>query len=441
VAHVIPDRNGLNFRWLIRLRWSSIGGQIATIVAVNALFGVPLPVGPLGVIVAIEALSNVACSLWLRRRGRDGVHEWHLAAVMALDVGFLTGLLYYTGGPENPFSFLYLVNIALAAVALRAQWTWMLVGLAMVAFGGLPLTAYHGLSVEGLAVAERATIRQQGTWVAFGVAAAFIVHFLWRVTRALGQRERELGEARAAAARQDRLASLATMTAGAAHELATPLGTIAVVARELERAMERVGPGSELDDVRLIRAEVARCRLILDQMAAGVGKSAEQAVESVSLDALLEEVVAGVRAHPRVVLDLDGTPGSTALRLPPHAVAQALRGLVTNAQDAAPGDEPIRVVAGVAHRALTVQVIDRGPGMAAAVLERVGEPFFTTKPPGRGMGLGLFLARAVVERLGGELAIDSRPEVGTRVRVTIPAEVAVRPSAPDEPHPLDPARR
>jgi two-component system, sensor histidine kinase RegB len=424
VAYVIPDRNGLNFQWLITLRWSSIAGQIATILAVHGLFDIPLPLVPLVAIVAVEAVSNIACSLWLRRRGGRGVDEWHLAAVMALDIGFLTGLLYFTGGPSNPFSFLYLVNIALAAVALRAQWTWMLVALAMLAFGVLPLTDYRELPLGQLTPDERLDVNRQGTWVAFGVAAGFIVHFLWRVTRALGQRERELGEARSAAARQDRLASLATMAAGAAHELATPLGTIALVAKELERAMEKAGPGAELDDVRLIRAEVARCRLILDQMGGGVGKSAEQAVEAVSLKALLDESVSGVRSAPLVEIDLDGTPGSTPLRLPPRAVAQALRGLITNAQDASPGDQPVRLVAGVAHRALTVQVIDHGPGMPPEILERVGEPFFTTKPPGRGMGLGLFLARAVVERLGGSLDIDSQPAAGTRVRVTIPAEIA-----------------
>jgi two-component system sensor histidine kinase RegB len=200
-------------------------------------------------------------------------------------------------------------------------------------------------------------------------------------------------------------------------------------------------PGPVLEDVRLIRAEVGRCRTILDQMAGGVGKSAEQAVETISLAALLDEAVVGVRPAPKVEIDLDGTPGSTPLRLPPHAVAQALRGLITNAQDASPRDRPVRLIAGIAHRALRVEVVDRGEGMPPEVLERVGEPFYTTKPPGRGMGLGLFLARAVVERLGGALAIDSQPPNGTRVRVTIPAEVPpLAPSAHD-PAPLDPPRR
>jgi two-component system sensor histidine kinase RegB len=116
---------------------------------------------------------------------------------------------------------------------------------------------------------------------------------------------------------------------------------------------------------------------------------------------------------------------ATRLRLPPRAVAQALRSLVTNAQDASPPRQPVVVSAAIEDSVLAVEVRDRGPGMPPEVLERIGEPFFTTKPPGRGMGLGLFLTRAVVERLGGSLVIDSTPPDGTRARVVVPAEVEV----------------
>ena len=423
----IPDRNGLNFSWLMKLRWSSIAGQIATILGVYWLLRIPVPLVALGAVVGIELISNVACALWFQRR-RGPVQEWHLAAVMALDIGLLTALLYFTGGPFNPFSFLYLVNIALAAVALHAQWTWMLVALALLCFGLLPLLDYRELPLDHLTPADHVTLHQQGTWVAFGVAAGFIVHFLWRVTGALGARERELNQARSEAAQKERLASLATMAAGAAHELATPLGTIALAAKELERQLDRGGQAA--DDVRLIREQVARCRLILDQMGGGVGKSAEQSVESVSLGELFGEVLSGVRDTPPVHLEVEPGAAATRLRLPPRAVAQALRSLVTNAQDASPPRQPVVVSAAIEDSALAVEVRDRGPGMPPEVLERVGEPFFTTKPPGRGMGLGLFLTRAVVERLGGSLVIDSTPPDGTRARVVVPAEIDVDPRPP-----------
>jgi two-component system, sensor histidine kinase RegB len=440
--HRIPDRNGLNFSWLMKLRWSSIAGQTATILGVYFLLEIKVPLLPLFAVVGIELLSNVLCAVWFARR--PPVHEWHLAMIMAIDIGFLTGLLYFTGGPFNPFSFLYLVNIALAAVAMHAQWTWMLVALALLSFGILPLTDYWQLPLEHLSPDDNVRLHRQGMWVAFGVAAGFIVHFLWRVTGALAQRERELHQTRVAAAQKERLASLATVAAGAAHELATPLGTIALAAKELERELGASGNGAmAIEDARLIREQVARCRLILDQMGGAVGKSDEQSLESITLSALFDEVLTGVRDAPPVHLEIDPAAAGARLRLPPRAVAQALRSLVTNAQDASPPRQPVVVSAAIENQALAVEVRDRGPGMAREVLRRVGEPFFTTKPPGRGMGLGLYLTRAVVERLGGALAIESDPPHGTMARVIVPARLDLeheRASDATEPA-IDPHRR
>src|SRR5439155_7380403 len=170
------------------------------------------------------------------------------------------GLLYLTGGPNNPFCFLYLVQIALAAVIVRARWTWMLVGLSFLGFGVLVIA--H----QPLAIPEDS--RVIGAWVALGVASAFVVHFLLRITGSLAERERELSEAKNLAARQERLASLATMAAGAAHELSTPLGTVALAAKELERALTNKHSDTELRaDARLIREPVGPCRSLLDQRA------------------------------------------------------------------------------------------------------------------------------------------------------------------------------
>jgi two-component system, sensor histidine kinase RegB len=441
VAHArsIPDRNGVNFSWLMKLRWSSIAGQTATILGVYGVLEIKVPLLPLFAVVGIELLSNVLCAVWFSRRPR--VREWHLAAIMALDICLLTGLLYFTGGPFNPFSFLYLVNIALAAVALHAQWTWMLVALALLSFGILPLIDYWHLPLAHLTPDQNVTLHRQGMWVAFGVAAGFIVHFLWRVTGALAQRERELQQTRVEAAQKERLASLATVAAGAAHELATPLGTIALAARELERQLDASGSAQVIEDARLICEQVARCRLILDQMGGAVGKSDEQSLESITPSALFDEVLTGVRDAPPVHLDIDPAAAGTRLRLPPRAVAQALRSLVTNAQDASPPRQPVMVRARIDDHALAVEVRDRGPGMPRDLLRRVGEPFFTTKPPGRGMGLGLYLTRAVVERLGGELTIESHPPHGTLARVIVPAHID-RELGTDATQPaIDPDRR
>lgn len=421
----IPDRNAVNVQWLVRVRWAQIVGQAATILAVNLVFGVELVLPPLAGVVGVGLLSNLALEGFVRRARPVG--ERVLAAVMALDVALLTVLLYLTGGPLNPFGFLYLVQIALATVLLRAAWTWTLVALSFTCFG-LLLLDHRPLALPD-------STRMYGMWVALGVASAFIVHFLFRITNALAERDAELAEARNLAARQERLASLATMAAGAAHELSTPLSTVALVAKELERALDKAGGDPQLvDDAKLIRGEVGRCRVILDQMAGGAGTVGES-IEPRRIDELLGEALTGVRAHPAIQRDLDAAVAATHVRLPPRAVCQALRSLVTNAQDASGADSPVIVRVQLApgpDPELRIAIVDRGPGMAPEVLARLGEPFFTTKQPGRGMGLGLFLARAVIEGVGGTLGILSQPGKGTTVTVSLPTDIgpAALPDAP-----------
>jgi two-component system sensor histidine kinase RegB len=416
------DRNRLNFKWLLTLRWSSIAGQLATIFGVQWVVGIPVPVVELAIIVAIEAASNLVCALWFRRDPR--VHEWQLAGVMALDVALLTGLLYFTGGPFNPFSFLYLVQIALAAVVLHAQWTWMLVAVSFLSFG-LLLLDHRDLPIADGDVSE---VHARGMWVALGVASAFIVHFLLRVTGALAERERELAAARALASQRERMASLATMAAGAAHELATPLATIAVVAKELERQGDAARSPQEVEDIRLIREQVARCRRILDHMSFGAGAGAGESIAAVTLGDLLATAMNDLRKAPPVRLELPAAAAATVLELPPQAVAQAVRNLITNAQDASPGDLEVVIDAAVAAGEVRISVRDQGRGMNPDVAARAGEPFFTTKAPGLGMGLGLFLTRAVVDEIGGRLAINSIPGSGTAVDLTLPVRGEMLPA-------------
>jgi len=439
VAHptAIPDRNWVNIQWLARLRWAQTAGQAATVLVGQFVLDGALPITSLFLVIGVGLVSNLGLELYFfGDRRRDGVpartvHEWQLALLMMLDVAILTGLLYLTGGPHNPFGLLYVVQIALATVLLRARWAWLLSALSVVGFGIL-LIAH-----EPLAIPE--DNRAIGAWVALGVASAFVVHFLLRITGALAERDRELTQARGLAARQERLASLATMAAGAAHELSTPLGTVALAAKELERALLKAGgeaaapepavpPAfSELAaDARLIREQVGRCRAILEQMAQGAGTVGES-VAACTVGELIEEAMVGTRAAPTVHRDVAPELARSPLRLPRRAVSQALRSLVTNAQDASPpGSSVVVAIRAAEGAALSIAIRDRGAGMPGEVLARIGEPFFTTKAPGRGMGLGLFLARAVIEGVGGTLEIDSRAGEGTEVRVVLPTDVTPR---------------
>ncbi len=434
-AAAIPERNWVNIQWLARLRWAEIAGQAATVLVGQFLLDGALPIASLLLVISLGLVSNLGLELYFfgdRRRDTPSrtVHEWQIALLMMLDVAILTGLLYLTGGPHNPFGLLYVVQIALATVLLRAKWAWLLGGLSFVGFGVLLLL--H----QPLVIPE--DNRAIGAWVGLGVASAFVVHFLQRITGALAEREAELTKTRGLAARQERLASLATMAAGAAHELSTPLGTVALAAKELERALTKPGdPASHLElaaDARLIREQVGRCRAILEHMAQGAGTVGES-VAACTVGDLLDEAMVGIRPAVTVHRDVPSELARWPLRLPPRAVSQALRSLVTNAQDASPPNAAVVVAVRRERTTLSISIRDRGPGMPSEIMARIGEPFFTTKAPGRGMGLGLFLARAVIEGVGGSLEIHSNVEPqgvaggGTEVLVTLPTDVSPRDTA------------
>jgi two-component system sensor histidine kinase RegB len=415
------DAHAINFRWLIMLRWGAIGGQIATVAVVGLGLGITLPLAPLAVVLALEIATNVACALWIHE-GR-AVREGMLAALMLTDIVLLTALLSLTGGPFNPFSCLYLVNIALAAVVLRPAWTWTLVVGSLACFAALFAQPQWGsLASGGRAHAEHMQMHLEGMWVAFGVAAVFIVYFVQRVTRALAARDAELAAARVRTARHERLASLATLAAGAAHELATPLSTIAVAAKELERQLARGTRGADAAaDARLIREQVERCRNILEHMAVDAGQSAGEAIVVVRVGDLVEGAVRGFPDRACVRVSMDDRARHCTVDAPPRAVQQALRGVLENARHASAQDVQVELRVRADEACCRIEVRDEGTGMPPEVLARAGEPFFTTKPPGEGMGLGLFLARAVLERLGGKLELSSEPGNGTTAALVLPS--------------------
>ena len=413
-------QNETNLPWLLRLRWGALAGQLLTIVFVRYAMRSPTPIASLFGLLAISLLTSVA---WRLRPPGLVIRSSWLGATMVLDILVFSGLLYFTGGPMNPFSFLYLVPIALATVILGSRWTWALVALSLAA--SATLFFWHQPLVLGESHAEHMLLHLQGMWVAFGVGAAFIVYFLHHIRRALAERESELQASRNLVARQERLAALATLAAGAAHELSTPLATIAVVAKELERAVAQpaveTGASSHIaEDVKLVRTQVDRCRAILERMCVDAGEMRGERLAPATVDELVAGSLAGLGSEIAVRADVDPALSAVSLHVPARAIAEAIRGVLKNAQDASPAGAAVDLIVRRADGAIDFAVADRGPGMPRAVLERVGEPFFTTKPLGRGMGLGLFLARTVVERIGGSLRLDSNVGRGTTAIVRVP---------------------
>lgn len=405
--------------WLVQLRWGALLAQLVTILIVHLGMHIKLPIVPVLFVCVVEAGSNLLFRSWSHRTSFN--NSAILLLPMAIDVVLLTALLFLTGGPFNPFSFLYLVHVALAAVVLPQTLTWSLVALALLCFGLLfaaerviPLSILPQLSH-----ADQMRVHMQGMWFAFAVSAVFITIFVTRLRHGLAQRELELQRARSLAAQSEKLASLATLATGAAHELSTPLSTIAVIAKELERALA-TNEESARADAQLIRREVERCREILQRMAADAGQAADVEERPLPLLDLLTSAVEGLPRARDIRLTVAEDASDLVLRCQAQATVQALRGMLKNALQASPSDKPVEVNAQREGKMCRVAIRDFGAGMSAEVLARAGEPFFTTKEPGEGMGLGLFLTRVVAERVGGHLDLRSELGQGTTAVLHLP---------------------
>lgn len=411
--------------WFLTLRWGTILCQIILFAAVHLLFSMTVPVLVLGLIV-FEVFSNLVF-FWLIRAKKQ-IPVPLFAGVMFLDIALLTGLLALTGGAMNPFTFLYLVHVVVGAILLPKVIAWSLAAFSAACYGiffwpgvDLPLMAGQA-ACHTVAVSPELRLHLQGMWVAFAITAFFVVFFVTRIQQVLVARREIRARLREEQFKNERLASLAALSASAAHEFATPLSTIAVAAGELDREMGQGGKEAWLEDLRLIRSQVSRCRDILYQLAADAGEPMGEGVETLPVGTLIEEVRASLdeQRRGRLVIDCDAL--ETMVTIPRRSVQRVVRGLVSNAFHASDsqGSVILRVV--VDEQWIRFEVKDQGRGMDRETAARAREPFFTTKPAGQGLGLGLYLAGTLAERLGGGLDIDSTPGVGTTVRFWIQAK-------------------
>lgn len=418
----------VTLRWLARLRWLAIAAQGIALV-VGWYLDTVIHSGLAVTALALGAGSNVLLQLGLHR-----TWAWSAARLtggaLILDVVLLTVLLAGAGGASNPFTVLYLVHITLSAVVLSSWWTAAIAALSVAGFGLLfwlpagsrPMDEHVRMGhVPGPGFDHHL----RGMWMAFVVATALTAYFVFQFTRAIALQREQIAALRESSARSARLAALTTLAAGAAHELNNPLATIAVASHEATLALaDSTAWAAVREDLELIELEVERCRDILGRMAARAGSDDTEVTMPVG------ELCDRVRAHlgdeRSARVEIAPARLSGAVRVQPGPMVQSLAALIGNALDASTAGQPVQLTVSEVGDRIELVVTDHGTGIAPDVIARVGEPFFTTKQPGRGMGLGLYLARAVFESVGGALLIDTVAGRGTRVTVTVPVDVEAR---------------
>jgi two-component system sensor histidine kinase RegB len=402
-----------NLRRLAAMRWLAVAGQVAAIAAARPLLDIELPLAPMLLVVALLAGFNLLTLARLKKPAAESDSE--LFAQLGVDITALSVLLFFSGGAANPFVSLYLPSIAVAAAALPRRLAWAVAALCMAAYSLLALVNIP----LALPDAERATrLHLGGMWLIFVVSTVLITWVVARMTAAIRNRDLELAAAREEALRNERVIALGSLAAGAAHELGTPLATMAVLAGEMARQ-----PGATADmkaDLALLREQIENCKGIITSLAERAGQTRAEGGRASGIDRWLEEVIAHwkrLRPHAGVDVRLHGT--SPAPQIVGEAtLEQALLNLFNNAADAASSN--VEIEAEWNARTLRVEVRDRGAGIDETVLLNAGRAFITTRP--QGTGIGLFLAHAAVERFGGRIVLANRDGGGAVTRIELPLE-------------------
>ena len=411
-----PGPEPVRLGTLVLLRWVAIAGQLAAVCGA-LLIGAEFALSPVLVVIALAAALNL--TLMIRQGRRISADE--AALQLGFDLTQVAILLTLTGGLTNPFALLLLVPVTIAATALPGR---QLVALAVAT---VVMVTLIGVLAQPLSFGADAVVQMQepllvGHWLAIVVGAAFFIAFARRVAAEINASSDALFAARMALEREQRLQHLGGVVAAAAHELGTPLATIKLVSAELADELSEALPDREdlAEDVTLLRQSADRCRDIMRSM--GASGRDDLLIRSAPLAEVLAEAAAPHRKRGAAIV-IEAAEDMPVIQRD-AAVIHGLRNLIQNAVDFAHNQVTIR--ASRDRRDLRIQISDDGPGFPPALLPRIGSPFLTTRPraeDGRsyeGMGLGLFIAKALLQGSGARLDFGNGVSGGARITVTWP---------------------
>jgi two-component system sensor histidine kinase RegB len=422
------ERGRVRLRTLSNLRWLAIAGQSAALFLVYFAFGYSLPLGYCAVAIAVSAVLNIV--LALRYPASHRLANREASYYLAFDMLQLAALLYLTGGITNPFALMFVAPVVIAAATLNLGNTLILAG---IAFASVSLIGifHRPLPWPTGDVLVLPQLYQAGIWAALVIGIGFTSVYAWRIASESTRMSAGLAATQLALAREHRLASLGALATAAAHELGTPLGTIAVVARELERALPV--NSSEAEDARLLRDQAERCRAIIARLANPEEAMLGQAAR-LPLGALLDDIAAPYRGEDVAITVIVPhgeveNPVPQVWRAP--ELLHGLGNIIENAADFAKSE--VTMQASWDANTLNVVIEDDGPGFAPEIFERIGEPYVTSRPghhapgdtdigPGQlgeheGMGLGFFIAKVLLEQTGGVVKAVNPAGGGARVSI------------------------
>lgn len=411
---------------LFVFRSAVIASELAAIGLAAYALNVHLPLHYMLPVMALYLLFNGYTWLRLRRNPSASAHEFFLHLVA--DVMALAALLFFAGGSSNPFVSLFLLPLVIVAATLPRRYVWGMAAVTLGCYGllmliNVPLTAEmsehaHATHAGHGAQASDFSLHVLGMWFSFLLGVGLILFFVVSMAEALRQRDQKLAEAREKNLRDEHMVSLGTLAAGAAHELGTPLATMAVLTKEMEQ--EYAVQTELVEKIEILRSQVDRCKATLAQISASAGQMKAESGRRQDMKQCLKHCVSRWQElHPAtsIALNLNGVEPIPVI-VADETLNQAVINVLNNAADASP--EKIELSAVWSATELKLEIRDYGEGLSDEALAALGKPFFTTKKDGH--GLGFYLASEVVRRMGGEMLISNHADGGALVEIRLPLQ-------------------
>ncbi len=424
----VDDSTGRrNMHQLVQLRWIAVLGQIITIAVVHFGLDIRLPLNYMVAALCGLIAFNIASLVRLRMPREVTNSELFLA--LLVDVGMLTVQLYLSGGVTNPFIFLYLLQVALGAILLETWSTWVMVGVTAICFASLGLVG-EPLALPPGHAHDLLGPNIQGLLLCFALSAALLVVFITRISRNLRARDARLADLRQRAAEEEHIVRMGLLASGAAHELGTPLSTLAVILGDWRHMATFNTNPDLLHDITEMQTQVERCKSIVSGILLSAGEARGESPVQTTVRRFLDDLVADWRAtRPMVALAYQNRFGQDLSIVSDSALKQMICNVLDNALEASPywiGLDATREA-----DTLTLTITDTGPGFAPEMLAHLGKPYQSSK--GRpGGGLGLFLVVNVARTLGGSVAAYNRPEGGAVVTLKLPLAALMLETDEDE---------